>query len=87
MIIDRTGIELTPGNLGKDCAGNGEQIGKNGALIECCCDECDYMLCCLEKRWEEDCRHCIDRECPRALKNAKVMDGGRNNDGLPKSIL
>ncbi len=37
MIIDITGIELIPGNHGKDCPGNGE----NGN--ECCCDE-NYTL-------------------------------------------
>jgi len=41
MIIDVTGTELTPGNQGKDCLGNGKHEG-----IECCCDECSYMLCC-----------------------------------------
>ena len=48
MIIDVTGIELIPGNLGADCPGNGEHINENGELIECCCDECDYLLDCLE---------------------------------------
>ena len=37
MIIDVTGTELTPGNFGRDCLGNGEHEG-----VECCCDECDY---------------------------------------------
>ncbi len=44
MIIDITGVVLTPGNFGKDCFGNGEHIDEKGNLIECCCDECDYML-------------------------------------------
>ena len=48
LIIDVTGIELIPGNLGTDCPGNGEHINENGELIECCCDECDYLLDCLE---------------------------------------
>ena len=48
MIIDITGIELTPGNGGKDCLGNGEHVDEKGNLIECCCDECDYLICCLE---------------------------------------
>lgn len=47
MIIDVTGIELTPGNNGRNCLGNGQHSDKNGNTIECCCDECDYMLCCL----------------------------------------
>lgn len=41
MIIDITGIILTPGNGGNDCLGNGEHTDENGNLIECCCDECD----------------------------------------------
>ena len=61
MSIDITGIVLTPGNGGKDCLGNGEHPG-----IECCCDECDYMLCCLAEG-EEDCFHCKDLECPRKM--------------------
>ena len=59
MIVDVTGIILTPGNGGRDCLGNGEFPG-----IECCCDECDYMLCCLADG-KEDCLHCKDLECPR----------------------
>ena len=71
MIIDITGIELTPGNGGKDCKGNGN-------FYECCCDECDYMLCCIDENWdvsdyvdlekihsEQDCKTCTDTECPR----------------------
>ncbi len=47
MIIDITGIILTPGNGGKDCLGNGEHTDKNENLIECCCDECDYYFECF----------------------------------------
>lgn len=39
-IVDVTGIELTPGNP-IVCLGNGKQG------FECCCDECDYFLCCF----------------------------------------
>ena len=42
MIIDVTRTELTPGNHGNNCLGNGTH--KN---VECCCDECGYMLCCV----------------------------------------
>ena len=38
-IFDVTGIELTPGNGGINCLGNGNRI-------ECYCDECDYFLLC-----------------------------------------
>lgn len=50
MIIDISGIELLPGNRGSDCLGNGEHFDEFGNKIECCCDECDYMLCCFGKQ-------------------------------------
>ena len=59
MIIDITGIELIPGNHGKDCPGNGE----NGN--ECCCDECNYLCCCTEYFKKQDCKTCVLTECPR----------------------
>ena len=61
MIIDISGTTLTPGNHGRDCLGNGEHIG-----IECCCDECDYMQCCLEKHNPAQCHTCNDPFCPRS---------------------
>ena len=61
MIIDISGIVLTPGNWGRDCLGNGEHVG-----IECCCDECDYMLCCLEDLDPAQCQTCNDKFCPRS---------------------
>ena len=60
MIIDITGVVLTPGNYGHDCLGNGEHPG-----IECCCDECDYMLCCLGEQPQDACLACDDPDCPR----------------------
>jgi len=68
MIIDVTGIELTPGNCGKDCLGNGEHVDANGQEIECCCDECDYLLCCLEGSPPQRCQTCEDWQCPRAKR-------------------
>ena len=59
MIVDITGIELTPGNDGKYCKGNGEHFDEQGILIECCCDECNYLLCCNK------CNECTDTACPR----------------------
>lgn len=71
MIIDVTGIELTPGNHGIDCLGNGEHIDINGELIECCCDECDYMLCCIEDVSDSNCNECDDLFCPRSMIKSK----------------
>ena len=63
MIIDVTGIELIPGNCGRDCPGNG--MTEN----ECCCDECDYMMCCLDTHDSEKCKTCNDTRCPRSYFN------------------
>ncbi len=41
MIVDITGVLLIPGKDGMDCPGNGLHPG-----IQCCCDECDYLICC-----------------------------------------
>ena len=46
MIIDVTGTVLIPGNGGEDCPGNGNHHNTEG-IVECCCEECDYRLCCL----------------------------------------
>ena len=54
MIRDVTGIKLRPGWGGRFCSGNGEHFDRDGELIECCCDECDYYMRCF--RWEL-CRH------------------------------
>ncbi len=48
LIIDPTGVILTPGNGGKDCKGNGEHTNWLGKPIECCCDECGFYLLCLD---------------------------------------
>ncbi len=61
MIIDITGTILTPGNQGKACLGNGTH-----SHIECCCDECDYMMCCLETHDTSECLHCNDQDCPHS---------------------
>jgi len=66
MIIDITGVILLPGNQGNDCLGNGEHPG-----IECCCDECDYMMCCLELHDPSKCLSCTDPDCPRASNRAE----------------
>ncbi len=65
MIIHPTGVELIPGNQGEDCPGNGKQTDENGNLIERCCDECDYAMCCLIP-FHGRCKYCFDEKCPRA---------------------
>ena len=66
MIIDITGTILIPGNCGRDCPGNGEHEG-----IECCCDECDYMICCLDNHDIGSCKNCHDNDCPHAFEQNK----------------
>ena len=63
MIIDVTGITLIPGNSGNECPGNWEFAGLN-----CCCDECDDMMCCLENHDPKECDTCTDQDCPRSPK-------------------
>ena len=61
MLIDITGIELNPINNGENCKGNGKHLDENGILIECCCDECDYLLCCISS--DVDCSECTVNDC------------------------
>ena len=68
MYIDITGIELTPGNNGDDCLGNGEHFDENGEIIEMCCDECSFLMCCLPDHDKNECINCTHPECPRAGK-------------------
>lgn len=63
MVIDVTGVELTPGYGGKHCHGNGAHEG-----IECCCDECDYLICCQENYDMRECLNCKIDECSNAGK-------------------
>ena len=69
MIIDITGTPLIPGNHGWACPGNG-----NHPDIECCCEECDYMLCCLDEHDPNQCGTCNDPDCPRASKHQNNAD-------------
>lgn len=68
MIIDVTGTILMPGNDGKDCYGNGEHFDRRGNIIECCCDECDYKICCSKEHSADECKNCTNSECPRVKK-------------------
>lgn len=74
IIIDITGIELTPGNNGKDCQGNGEHYDQSGNLIECCCDECSYLLCCNDENFELSCVQCHSYDCPRCKNKSRHDD-------------
>ena len=49
MIVDVTGTILIPGNEGKDCPANGTDPN-----VECCCEECDYLWCCLSREEVDD---------------------------------
>ncbi len=41
-----TGALLKPGEP-ELCQGNGKTVNVDGDLIECCCDECDYLQQCF----------------------------------------
>ncbi len=71
MIIDVTGIVLTPGNCGVNCLGNGEHTDKEGNLLECCCDECSYLMCCLPEHSEDKCINCTEGDCPNNISNER----------------
>ncbi|MBR5155514.1 MAG: hypothetical protein IKW62_03390 [Clostridia bacterium] len=68
MIIDVTGVVLIPGNNGNDCPGNGEHFDECGNWMGICCDECDYMMCCLPEHSMSKCIECNYLECPHARK-------------------
>lgn len=54
-----------PGNSGKDCLYNGLHADANGNAIECMCDECDYLMCCVKFGGYPNCDTCKDAQCPR----------------------
>ncbi len=64
IFVDITGIILTPGNCGKDCNGNGRHTTIFGKEIECCCDECSYMMNCLISPSPDKCSKCTEENCP-----------------------
>ena len=53
MIIDVTGTELIPGFCGNDCPGR---------IV--CCDECEFLRCCIEGFDMNECEKCNKTECP-----------------------
>ena len=46
-VTDITGVELTPRHP-EICKGNGKTVDESGKPIECCCDECDFLIGCME---------------------------------------
>ena len=64
MFVDITGTILIPGNKGVNCPGNGMNT-----LVECCCDECDYMQCCQSEHLQSQCAVCKDANCPHKSKS------------------
>lgn len=67
LIIDITGTLLTPGCGGMGCKGNGDYINIFGTPVECCCNGCNYMMCCLDEHDEYECRECPKKHCPRSV--------------------
>ena len=78
MILDSSGLKLVPRNQGRNCPGNGSALDSCGRLLECCCDECDYMMCCIEEHDMEACVDCSDLLCPHSgtkKPSAEEADG------------
>ena len=67
LIEDVTGVFLVPGNCGEDCPGKG-----CNSEIACCCEECDYLICCLKIHDSAECFTCDDRDCPRATGGVRT---------------
>ena len=81
MIVDESGLMLVPGNRGKDCPGNGGTMDACGRLMECCCDECDDLMCCMAMPGEEGCGSCDDARCPRAPDSIRKKPSETGSDG------
>ena len=64
MLVDITGTILIPGDMGKNCPGNGLHKDEQGEWKECCCDECDYMICCTDLYRPQMCKDCGNLKCP-----------------------
>ena len=79
VITDVTGIELTPGHNGDFYKGSGKHIDKNGVLSDCCCDECDYAICCFVMKDYDNCDSCFDADCPHSqinkIENTTTKEG------------
>ncbi len=81
MLLDVTGMRLVPGNGGRDCPGNGESVDEQGRPVGCCCEECDYAVCCFENAQDYLCTDCRLSECPRAPVQRRA--GARNTHRRP----
>ncbi len=50
--VDVTGTVLSPCKP-DICKGNGRSLDENGELIECCCDEFDYLGNCCNDAFDD----------------------------------
>ena len=64
MLSDKNNKQPYPGNNGRLCIFNGSHLDKNGKAVECRCDECSYLMCCLDNFSESDCYSCKELNCP-----------------------
>jgi len=76
-LLDALGQEwaLVPGNNGQDCPGNGFHKDAHGNPIDVQCDECDYLICCLDN---DMCIKCFE-------ENGKCPENFINNPPAPTS--
>ncbi len=68
MTKNNSEFMLTPGNDGIDCICNGTHTDNSGNIIECCCDECNYLTYCFYPSKKISCSDCSDTYCPRSNK-------------------
>ncbi len=64
------GLVYIAGNWGLDCPAANE-LDENGRPSIWRCDECDYLMCCVEETPPEKCFNCMDDHCPWAVGYAR----------------
>ena len=72
MRIEIITSRYIPGDGGKLCRYNGRHYSVFGNKIECECDGCEYILCCVEMVGREKCGRCRDVVCPCSVGYRKL---------------
>ena len=68
MLYHQGGVEIIPGNCGKDCPqGSKAYTNEKGERISFCLT-CNYLKCCLNLFDMRLCRVCRETRCPRQTK-------------------
>ena len=72
MRIEIITSRYIPGDGGKLCRYNGRHYSVFGNKIECECDGCEDILCCVERVGREKCGRCRDVFCPCSVGYRKL---------------